>query len=141
MKGVSTSQSQVRSKIHLWINVMACDVYPIECKHSHVFPITYFRNCRQSRQWITPCKVGKLTAVLDKTVNILCTTYNQIEIHAKKIGVNYKKCIKEGTNASRDVSLEWFASVKSRHFIPTSPWQLSKSYNRENNLLLFLEPH
>ena len=32
--------------------------------------------------------------------------------------------------------------IKSRHLILTSPWQLSKSYNRENNnLLLFLEPH
>ena len=103
--------------------------------------LAMFRNGRQSRQWITPCKIGKLTAVLDKTVNILWTTYNHIEIHAMKISVNYKKCIvEESTNASSDVSLEWFASVKSRHFIPTSPWQLSKSYNRENNLLLFLEP-
>ena len=32
--------------------------------------------------------------------------------------------------------------IKSRHLILTSRWQLSKSYNRENNnLLLFLEPH
>lgn len=48
-----------------------------------------------------------LTAVLDKTVNILCITYNQIETQAKKIGVNCKKCIvEESTNASSDVSLE-----------------------------------
>ena len=48
---------------------------------------------------------------------------------------------KESTNASSDLSPEGLAPVKSRHFIPMYSWQLSKSYNCENNnFLLLLEP-
>ena len=35
-------------------------------KRYNVFPIPYFRNVRQSGRWIAHCKIGKVTAVLDK---------------------------------------------------------------------------